>query len=50
MDIRDIVDNLTQEDLLGLNGISKNGLVSLIENILQEIMSKEKQEYLFKTL
>ena len=49
IDIRDIVGNLTQEDLTGLNGISKNGLISLVENILQEIMSKEKQEYLLET-
>lgn len=30
MDIRDMIGNLTQEDLIGLNGISKNGLISLI--------------------
>jgi len=47
IDIRDIVGNLTHEDLIGANGISKNGLVGLVENILEEIMGKEKKEYLF---
>jgi transposase-like protein len=47
ININEIIGNLSYEDLVGLNGLSKNGLVSLVEGLLQEIMGKEKAEYLF---
>ena len=49
MNVQKLIGELSHEDLIGTNGISKNGLIGLVENILQEIMNKEKKEYLFET-
>ena len=46
VNVQNILGNIKYEDLIGVNGISKNGLIGLVENILQEIMGKEKKEFL----
>jgi transposase-like protein len=46
VNIQNILGNIKYEDLIGENGVSKNGLIGLVENILQEIMGKEKKEFL----
>jgi len=49
LDIDQLLGNLSKNDLIGANGISSNGLASLVENIIHEIMNKEKNEYLNST-
>lgn len=44
--IENILKNMNASQLVGTNGISSNGMVSLVENIIHEIMNKEKEEYL----
>ena len=46
LNIDQLLGNLSKNDLVGANGISSNGLASLVENILHEIMNKEKSEFL----
>ena len=46
INIEQLLGNLSKNDLVGVNGISSNGLASLVENILHEIMNKEKSEFL----
>lgn len=46
LNIDKLLGNLSKNDLVGANGISSNGLASLVENIIHEIMNKEKSEYL----
>ena len=46
LNIDQLLKNLSKNDLVGSNGISSNGLASLVENIIHEIMNKEKNEYL----
>jgi len=46
LNIDQLLGNLSKNDLVGANGISSNGLASLVENIIHEIMNKEKNEYL----
>ena len=46
LNIDQLLGNLSKNDLVGANGISLNGLASLVENIIHEIMNKEKNEYL----
>jgi len=46
INIDQLLGNLSKNDLVGVNGISSNGLASLVENILHEIMNKEKGEFL----
>jgi len=46
LNIDQLLGNLNKNDLVGVNGISSNGLASLVENIIHEIMNKEKNEYL----
>ena len=46
VNVQNILGNIKYEDLIGANGVSKNGLIGLMENILQEIMGKEKKEFL----
>jgi len=46
VNVQNILGNIKYEDLIGENGVSKNGLIGLVENILQEIMGKEKKEFL----
>ena len=46
VNVQNILGNIKYEDLMGANGVSKNGLIGLMENILQEIMGKEKKEFL----
>jgi len=41
-----LLGDLSQNDLVGRNGISSNGLTSLVENIIHEIMNKEKVDFL----
>ena len=49
LNIDQLLGNLSKNDLVGANGISSNGLASLIENIIHEIMNKEKNEFLNNT-
>jgi len=49
LNIDQLLGNLSKDDLVGANGISSNGLASLVENIIHEIMNKEKSEYLNST-
>ena len=44
--IESILKNMDASQVVGRNGISSNGMVSLVENIIHEIMQKEKEEYL----
>jgi hypothetical protein len=44
INIGQLLGNASSHDLIGTNGMSTNGLVSLVENIIQEIMNKEKDE------
>ncbi|MBT5750164.1 MAG: IS256 family transposase [Flavobacteriales bacterium] len=46
LNIEKLLGNLSKNDLVGANGISSKGLVTLVENIIHEIMNKEKSEYL----
>ena len=46
LNIDQLLGNLSKNDLVGANGISSNGLASLVENIIHEIMNKEKSEFL----
>ena len=46
LNIDQLLGNLSRNDLVGANGISSNGLASLVENIIHEIMNKEKSEFL----
>jgi len=46
LNIDQLLKNLSKNDLVESNGISSNGLASLVENIIHEIMNKEKNEYL----
>ena len=46
MNIDKLLGNLNKNNLVGNNGISSNGLASLVENIIHEIMNKEKSEFL----
>ena len=46
LNIEQLLGNISKNDLVGSNGISSNGLASLVENIIHEIMNKEKREYL----
>ena len=46
LNIDQLLGNISKNDLVGTNGISSNGLASLVENILHEIMNKEKREFL----
>ena len=46
LNIDQLLKNLSKNDLVGSNGINSNGLASLVENIIHEIMNKEKNEYL----
>lgn len=46
LNIDKLLGNLSKNDLVGTNGISSNGLASLVENIIHEIMNKEKSEFL----
>jgi len=38
LNIDQLLGNLSKNDLVGANGISSNGLASLVENILHEII------------
>ena len=38
VNVQNILGNIKYEDLIGVNGISKNGLIGLVENILQEMV------------
>jgi len=49
LNIDQLLGNLSKNDLVGANGISSNGLASLVENIIHEIMNKEKNEFLNNT-
>ena len=49
LNIDQLLGNLSKNDLVGANGISSNGLASLVENIIHEIMNKEKNEFLNST-
>ena len=49
LSIDQLLGNLSKNDLVGANGISSNGLASLVENIIHEIMNKEKNEFLNNT-
>ena len=46
LNIDQLLGNLSKNDLVGSNGISSNGLATLVENIIHEIMNKEKSEFL----
>jgi len=46
LNIDQLLSNLSKNDLIGTNGISSNGLATLVENIIHEIMNKEKNEFL----
>ena len=46
LNIDQIPGNISKNDLIGANGISSNGLATLVENIIHEIMNKEKSEFL----
>lgn len=46
LNIDQLLGNLNKNTIVGSNGISSNGLASLVENIIHEIMNKEKQEFL----
>lgn len=49
LNIDQLLGNLSKNDLVGANGISSNGLATLVENIIHEIMNKEKNEFLNST-
>ena len=46
LNIDQLLGNISKNDLIGTNGISSNGLATLVENIIHEIMNKEKSEFL----
>jgi len=46
LNIDQLLGNMSKNDLVGANGISSNGLATLVENIIHEIMNKEKSEFL----
>ena len=46
LNIDQLLGNISKNDLIGANGISSNGLATLVENIIHEIMNKEKSEFL----
>ena len=46
LNIDQLLGNISKNDLIGVNGISSNGLATLVENIIHEIMNKEKNEFL----
>ena len=46
LNIDQLLGNINKNDLIGANGISSNGLATLVENIIHEIMNKEKSEFL----
>ena len=46
LNIDQLLENISKNDLIGANGISSNGLAALVENIIHEIMNKEKNEFL----
>jgi len=46
LNIDQLLGNISKNDLIGANGISSNGLATLVENIIHEIMNKEKNEFL----
>jgi transposase-like protein len=49
LNIDQLLGNISKNDLIGANGISSNGLATLVENIIHEIMNKEKSEFLNNT-
>lgn len=49
LNIDQLFGNLSKNDLVCSYGITSNGLASLVENIIYEIMRKEKNEYLNNT-
>ena len=46
LNIDQLLGNISKNDLIGANRISSNGLATLVENIIHEIMNKEKSEFL----
>jgi transposase-like protein len=46
LNIDQLLEKLSRNDLVGANGISSNGLVTIVENIIHEIMNKEKHQFL----
>ena len=39
LNIDQLLGNISKNDLIGTNGISSNGLATLVENIIHEIMN-----------
>ncbi len=46
LNIGQLFEKVSRNDLVGDNGISSNGLATLVENIIHEIMNKEKYQFL----
>ena len=44
--LENLINKIDQNNLVGQNGITSNGLSSLVENIIHEIMNKEKNAFL----
>lgn len=44
--LENLISKIDQSNLVGQNGITSNGLSSLVENIIHEIMNKEKSTFL----
>ena len=44
--LENLINKIDQNNLVGQNGITSNGLASLVENIIHEIMNKEKNAFL----
>ena len=47
--LENLISKADKNNLVGENGITSNGLVNLIENIIHEIMNKEKSRFLDDT-
>ena len=47
--LENLISKADKNNLVGENGINSNGLVNLIENIIHEIMNKEKSRFLDDT-
>ena len=47
--LENLISKTDKNNLVGENGITSNGLVNLIENIIHEIMNKEKSRFLDDT-
>ena len=43
--LENLIGKIDQKSLVGQNGISSNGLSNLVENIIHEIMNKEKNAF-----